>query len=307
MDYHPSLDYFCAIVEKKTITRAAEYLNITQQALSSYLKRLEDYYEVLLFTRMLNLELTPFGRELYIAGCKIRSIHAEINNILPRYSNKMVIRLGLPNSLTGIVNKYILDIQSYQSVIKGVQILFMEGINDVLFNAVENNSLDMTVLTHEPENYNGIFHVIRKGRYNVIFHQALLASYAEERCNELVEKFKRNRGVCINDLADIPYLSKPPKGHMHKILDEYAENNQFKFWRICESGNQEMNLQMCKDGVGFFIGSYYDALSFKGAPNMMVFKILEPELDYIIGVYVKEKTLKIPHIKTFWDKAIQKI
>ena len=45
-----SIEYFLVTVEEMNITRAAERLFISQQALSSHLKRLEDEYGVCLLT-----------------------------------------------------------------------------------------------------------------------------------------------------------------------------------------------------------------------------------------------------------------
>ena len=51
MTYYPSLDYFLAIARHKNITKAAQELHVSQQNLSIYLKRLEQYYQVTLFER----------------------------------------------------------------------------------------------------------------------------------------------------------------------------------------------------------------------------------------------------------------
>lgn len=47
-----SIEYFLVTVEEMNITRAAERLFISQQALSSHLKRLEDEYGVCLFLHL---------------------------------------------------------------------------------------------------------------------------------------------------------------------------------------------------------------------------------------------------------------
>ncbi|MBQ6665688.1 MAG: LysR family transcriptional regulator, partial [Synergistaceae bacterium] len=44
-----SIEYFLKVAEEMNVTRAAEQLIISQQALSSHIKRLEDEYNVKLF------------------------------------------------------------------------------------------------------------------------------------------------------------------------------------------------------------------------------------------------------------------
>ena len=56
-----SIEYFLRTVEEMNITKAADRLFISQQALSSHIRRLEDEYHVRLFERKPCLHLTPEG------------------------------------------------------------------------------------------------------------------------------------------------------------------------------------------------------------------------------------------------------
>ena len=66
-----SIEYFLCAAEEMNITRAAERLFISQQALSSHIKRLEDDYNVRLFERHPSLRLTPEGQEMVFYGQQI--------------------------------------------------------------------------------------------------------------------------------------------------------------------------------------------------------------------------------------------
>lgn len=46
MSLYPSLDYFIAIAKHNNITKAANELYVSQQTLSIYLKKLEEYYQI---------------------------------------------------------------------------------------------------------------------------------------------------------------------------------------------------------------------------------------------------------------------
>ena len=59
-----SLKCFAAAAEELNFTRAAKRLFISQQALSSHISKLEEYYGVRLFDRGIPMTLTDAGRAL---------------------------------------------------------------------------------------------------------------------------------------------------------------------------------------------------------------------------------------------------
>ena len=59
-----SLEYFLVVAEEMNFTKAAERLFLSQQALSSHIKRLETEYDAVLFHRKPVLGLTQKGYEL---------------------------------------------------------------------------------------------------------------------------------------------------------------------------------------------------------------------------------------------------
>ena len=59
-----SLEYFLIAAEELNFTRASERLFITQQALSSHIKRLEEEYNIQLFERRPALHLTLEGEQM---------------------------------------------------------------------------------------------------------------------------------------------------------------------------------------------------------------------------------------------------
>ncbi|MDF2661790.1 MAG: transcriptional regulator-like protein, partial [Paenibacillus sp.] len=62
----PNLDAFAAVVEHKSLNRAAQTLNISQPALSRKVAQLEEELGVLLFDRKgKKLELTRLGQICY--------------------------------------------------------------------------------------------------------------------------------------------------------------------------------------------------------------------------------------------------
>ena len=63
---------FLLAVEEMNFTKAASRAFVTQQCLSSHIKKLEEEYNVKIFERTPNLRLTPAGQSLYHSLCQIQ-------------------------------------------------------------------------------------------------------------------------------------------------------------------------------------------------------------------------------------------
>lgn len=72
-----NLQYFLAVAEEGSITRAAERLFISQQALSNHITRLEEELGCRLFTRKPNLELTYAGKYFQKSASRILDIQRQ--------------------------------------------------------------------------------------------------------------------------------------------------------------------------------------------------------------------------------------
>lgn len=73
-----SLQYFLVVAEELSITRAAERLYITQQALSEQINKLEQDYRVELFTRGRSLALTYAGKCLLGAAMQMLDLDKQL-------------------------------------------------------------------------------------------------------------------------------------------------------------------------------------------------------------------------------------
>lgn len=73
-----SIEYFLAVAEEMNVTRTAENFNISQQALSGHIKRLEEEYNVTLFQRRPSFKLTDAGKQLVFYGKQIMEAEASL-------------------------------------------------------------------------------------------------------------------------------------------------------------------------------------------------------------------------------------
>jgi DNA-binding transcriptional LysR family regulator len=75
-----NLYYFLVVAEELNMTRAAERLYISQQALSEQIRKLEDELKAELFTRGHSLSLTYAGRHMVDTATQMLSLERQIKN-----------------------------------------------------------------------------------------------------------------------------------------------------------------------------------------------------------------------------------
>lgn len=79
------LQYFCAVCQYQTFSKAALEMNITQSALSKQIAKLEQELDVLLFDRShRQVTLTTYGQALFQDISDIVSKHQELYNHLQK-------------------------------------------------------------------------------------------------------------------------------------------------------------------------------------------------------------------------------
>ena len=105
-----NMDYFLAVAKTLNISRAAKSLNITQQALSGQIARLEEELGIPLFTRSPRLALTYAGEMFRRQAEKFNDLRREYENIFLdlRKSERGQLRIGTSYSRGQAILPYLL-------------------------------------------------------------------------------------------------------------------------------------------------------------------------------------------------------
>ena len=93
---------FVAVVDKASMTAAANALHLTQGAVSQQVRRLEDALGCTLFERdRRGLRLTPHGERLFGQARKLLALHDEMWAEMTTVVVEGQVRLGVPPDLVG--------------------------------------------------------------------------------------------------------------------------------------------------------------------------------------------------------------
>ena len=140
-----SLEYFLVVTEEMNFTRAAERLFLTQQALSSHIKRLEEEYDAVLFHRKPTLALTQKGEELKYWAEQILSAEKNLRaNLYDIGTNcRGRIRIGVARLRAFRMMPEIMD--RYRRLYPNVAIEVVDGATAFFSDQLQNNKLDMYI------------------------------------------------------------------------------------------------------------------------------------------------------------------
>lgn len=143
------LSYFTIIAKKKSFSRAAEYLHVTQSTLSHSMSDLEEEFGTSMFLRSGRvISLTPCGQVLFTYAEKMLEELAEarskIHDLTDPESGQ--ISLGYLSSLNDLVAYSIAGYYKQQGRIQS-QFRFMSNSTSEIEEALFNGSLDLALST----------------------------------------------------------------------------------------------------------------------------------------------------------------
>ncbi|MCD8122049.1 MAG: LysR family transcriptional regulator [Clostridiales bacterium] len=244
-----SLEYFTAIAEEKSFTKAAERLFVSQQSLSEHVKKLEAEIGCPLFKRGRTLSLTSAG-EIFLHGS--RDILAtrdqtllDISALTHESSNQLTIAtatFGTPPFLSDLLLQFSADYPQYRTIIAKRLVRdiasHMDGVNLYISWLPLNDGLK-----HCPIIDDTFAAVVSKSLPNKIY---------ESRWPAIEAELLATRNLSL--LAEVPFVYLYDRdGYLAPDLDVI-----FKYYSIhpaegFQSENSDLNFSICLNGAGVYL------------------------------------------------------
>ncbi len=232
------LRIFLKIVQKESITRAAEALFLTQPAVSIQLKNFQDQFDIPL-TEIVNKKLyvTDFGREVAAAAEKILEEVYAINYKTSKYKGQLSGRLRISVVSTG---KYIIPylLADFMKLHPGVElVLDVSNRANVTLN-LERNEMDFSLVSVLPDRLN----------------------LEEIPCmkNQLYLVGKEPLKVDVNNnwksvLEEVTWVKRESGSATNKAQGDFMERHQIQVRRHIELTSNEAVKQALVAGLGYSI------------------------------------------------------
>lgn len=140
-----NLEYFIVMAEEHNLTRAAERLHVSQQALSNHLQRLEDELGCRLFERRSGLELTYSGKCFLESANRMLDIHRQTLNAINDVNQNIRGELKLGISHTRGQAILPLLIPSFSRIYPEVELSIVEASTKTLEEDLDKGSIDVLI------------------------------------------------------------------------------------------------------------------------------------------------------------------
>lgn len=299
-----SLEYFIEVAKDLNMTSAAQRLYISQQALSSQIQKLEQYYGVILFERQPKLQLTYAGQQLLEGATQLIQDSISITNSLSEISSKRagILRIGIPAYRA--LECFPLILPEFTCRWPNVLINLEEAPSAKMLEMLLAGALDVCIITpsstemRDFDDEVDFTFLVDENTYMICSDELLRRNFGN-----VSEKIKKNsvQGTDLHDFEGLPFLLHKPPMRLRKIADECFNRAGYKPKVCMETSNTELMVSLYPCHLGAFfcrssrVHTIKQAYDDCNAFPVRSYKALDPTTVY----FARRKSLHIP--KHIWD------
>lgn len=232
------LQIFLKIVQTKSVTKAAEELNLTQPAVSIQLKNLQDQFEIPL-TEVVGRKIyvTDFGLEIANAAENIINQVYAINYKTLAHKGQLTGRLKISVVSTG---KYIMPffLSHFLKQHAGIELLMDVTNKNKVIESLENNEVDFALVSILPNTLN-----IEK--LDLLQNKLFLVGSSER-------KPKKHESVKAI-FKDLPLIFREKGSGTRQTMESFIERNKISVLKKMELTSNEAVKQSLLAGLGYSI------------------------------------------------------
>ena len=243
-----SLSYFLTVAEEMNITTAAQKLYITQQTLSSHIKRLEDQYGVTLFERRPKLRLTPAGERMVHYATRIVRLERMMNAEFVDFSKKSggVLLVGCSRIRAKFFFPEIW--QTYQEICPNIEVRMKEGNSSRMDEYMLSRMVDLCISLNSAEQPHLKKEVLMHESIYFVISIPLFEQYFGDQSEEKRRQFAN--GISFNDILGIPLILQPDSNYIRKLVNRHFMRLDVVPRAIFEINDSEMIFNMCLTNCG---------------------------------------------------------
>ncbi len=232
------LQIFLKITETKSITKAADELNLTQPAVSIQLKKLQEQFDIPL-TEVIGRQLyiTHFGNEIAITAQKVLDEVATINYKSKTFQGILSGKLMLSVVSTG---KYVMPyfLSDFLNKNKGIDLVMDVTNKSKVVKSLENNEIDFALVSILPDDIQLQSEVLLENKLYLIGNHRVST-----------ENFYDNTVL----FHEFPLLFREEGSATRLVIENYLQSNGLQSAKKIQLTSNEAVKQAVIAGMGYSI------------------------------------------------------
>lgn len=232
------LQIFLKIVENKSITKAAEALNLTQPAVSIQLKKLQDQFDIPL-TEVIGRQLyiTHFGNEIAITAQKVLD---EVETISYKSKNFKGILSGKLMLSVVSTGKYVMPyfLSDFLHHNKGIDLIMDVTNKSKVVKSLVNNEIDFALVSILPDDIQLQSEILLENKLYLIGNQ------------NAVSKINNDDLDVINEY---PLIYREEGSATRLVMENYLYRNGLQSAKKMQLTSNEAVKQAVIAGIGYSI------------------------------------------------------
>ena len=256
-----NLEYFLVVASEGNITRAAERLNVSQQALSNSIARLEKELDCKLFERKKELVLTYAGKQFKISAEKILDIKHQTQTVLDEIGEggRGELRIGISYTRGQAILPLLLPAFSRRYPL--VELHVTEGSTHVLEEDLDRGRIDVLIGFAPFMVESAEYTELMKDHLYLVLPKTLMAQSFGNKADEVLATYQRNMDISL--FKDLPFVLLKEGDRIRAIVDREFYDKGLKPHIKLETQNIQTAFALASEGMGLavcpelYLGSSY--------------------------------------------------
>ena len=240
-----NLEYFMVLAKEKNFSRAANKLYISQQSLSTHIRKLEQEYGLPLFDRGTPLRLTEAGQRLLYSAKKIldekHDLEKQINDL--RDFRMGEITVGTPSARGVLIIPRLL--QAFRKEFPQIRTHVLEGTTKQVETALYSGETDLTLGFALPDSEKIISDPLYYETMKIVVPNSLLGE-----CFKEGKPLSNGQPVPLRTFGQCPFISLHISTRIGEILQSEFGKENITPNIVVEAQNVFTMLALCCEGVG---------------------------------------------------------
>lgn len=246
-----NMEYFIAVATEGSITKAASLLNVSQQALSNSIARLEEELGCELFDRKQNLSLTYSGK-CFLDSCNQmldlrRQTLLEINDI--NKSTRGELRIGIGHTRGQAILPLLLP--QFSAKYPKVELEVIEDTSHNLEEALHEGKIDVLIGFGPFFVEGAVYHELMTENLSLVVSQPLLDRIFKTDAPKIVAEYERTSDIRL--FKDVPFILLRKGDRIRTISDNVFRDAGIKPPIKLETSNIQTAVALSGEGMGMTI------------------------------------------------------